>query len=64
MFGMILLWAVLILGAVYLVRALGQPKGSAPAGEAPNRALELLREHYARGEIDKDDFEARKKDLT
>jgi len=30
----------------------------------PDTALEILRQRYARGEIDKNEFEARKRDLT
>lgn len=52
-----LLWfALLGLFVYWLVRAL--------APERRDRALEVLRERYARGEIDKETFERMKRDLA
>ena len=52
-----LLWFVLPgLFVYWLVRAL--------APERRDRALEVLRERYARGEIDKETFERMKRDLA
>jgi putative membrane protein len=59
------LWCVLIvLGIVVLVRWIfgAGRRGGGSAGE--DRALTILRERYARGEIDKAEYEARKKDLS
>jgi len=56
---MVLWWALLILGVVVLAKWLF---GARRSGE--DRALEVLRERYARGEIDKDEFEKRKRDLA
>ena len=67
MFGavhMLLWWVLIILGIVVLVRWLvGAGQGGRQSG-GEDRALSILRERYARGEIDKSEFEARKKDLS
>jgi putative membrane protein len=52
----LLLVALLVLGAYLVARAL------APRRE--DRALEILRERYARGEIDKETFERMKRELS
>ncbi len=57
-FGM--LGFALVAWLVYaLVRALAG-SGTSPAGD---RALEMLKERYARGEIDRETFERMKRDL-
>ncbi len=62
---MILFWILLIAGLIFLVKWLVQnTKGGSQAGSGgPSRALDVLRERYARGEIDKQEFEEKKKDL-
>ena len=60
MIMMILFWALIIVAAVVGIRWLmGQGKDP-----RPDSALEILRQRYARGEINKEEFEARRKDLT
>ena len=57
---MILFWGALIVGAVFLVRWLGeQGHGAARKSDA----LETLKQRLARGEIDIEDYEARRKAL-
>lgn len=59
---MVLWWFLIILGIVVLAKWLFSGGGSGrPAGQ--DRALAILRERFARGEIDKTEFEARKRDL-
>ncbi len=59
MLMMVLFWALLIAGVVFLIRwLLGQSKES-----RTDSALEILRQRYARGEINKDEFESKKRDL-
>ncbi len=65
-FGMVhivLWWLLLILGIVVLAKWLfaGASGGERASG---NRALEVLKERYARGEIGKDEFEQKKRDLA
>jgi putative membrane protein len=61
----LLWWALLILGIIVLVRFLGRDSnrgaGLGPPGET---ALDILKKRYARGEIGKEEFEAKKRDLA
>jgi putative membrane protein len=60
MFMTFLFWALLIVGMVLLARwLLGQARDT-----RTDSALEILRQRYARGEINKEEFETKKKDLT
>lgn len=66
MIHMVLWWFLIILGIVVLAKWLFSTPGGGSSGsarDADDRALAILRERYARGEIDKAEFEARKKDL-
>ena len=59
MLMMLVFWGLVIAGLVVGLRWLiGQ---SRPTGH--DEALEILRQRYARGEIDKQEFDARKRDL-
>ncbi|MBI3057898.1 MAG: SHOCT domain-containing protein [Deltaproteobacteria bacterium] len=60
MLMMLLFWVLVIVGLVVGIRWLvSQGRES-----RSDSALEILRERYARGEINKDEFEAKKKDLV
>lgn len=60
---MLLWWILIILGIVVLVKWLfGGTAGSAQGKD--NRALEILKERYARGEIGKEEFEQKRRDLS
>lgn len=56
---MVVFWALIVAGLVLGIRWLVSERRPAPA----NRALAVLRERYARGEIDREEFEARRRDL-
>jgi putative membrane protein len=62
---MIVFWILILVGLVFVIRWLiqttGKKAGSGPRG---SRAMEILKERYARGEIDKTQFEAMKRDLA
>lgn len=57
---MVLFWGLVVIGIVALVQYLLRGPGNAPRGK---NALDILKERYARGEIDKDEFERKKRDL-
>ena len=61
-FGMLfmaLFWVALIVAGVLMVKWL-MGQGGASRGDS---ALEILKKRYARGEINKEEFEERKRDL-
>ena len=61
---LILFLAVVVGVAVLIVRWLSAAGGGGGGGPvASNRPLDILRERFARGEIDKDEFEDRKRAL-
>ncbi len=68
--GMILFWILIILGIIYLARTLELGKGSgagrseSSTDSSRDAALEILRERYARGEIDREEYEQRRRDLA
>lgn len=61
MLMMLVFWGAVIVGVVLGIRWLvSQGKESRPT----DSAMDILRQRYARGEINKEEFEARKRDLT
>jgi len=63
--GMLVFWALIIVAFAALVRGFGS--GRAGDGETAPRArtpLDILGERYARGEIDKTEFEQKHRDLS
>jgi putative membrane protein len=61
---MIIFWIAVIVGIVLLIRWLIVSTRTAGHGTSSgDSALEILKRRYARGEIDKQEFEERKRDL-
>jgi putative membrane protein len=63
-FGMIFMmifWILLIVGMVFIIKWLVQSTSRDKTSESGgSHALEILKERYARGEIDKNEFESKK----
>ncbi len=55
-------WIAIIVGIILLVKWIVQQNRSGGQQQGEN-SLEILKKRYARGEIDKDEFEQKKKDL-
>jgi putative membrane protein len=67
MFLMLLFWGVLIVGAVFLVRALfpkGEKSISRSLSENGNDPRNILDQRYARGEITREEYEMIKQDIV
>ena len=62
---MIIFWILVIIGLVLLIKWLFVSSKGYPSSHlrGSSNALEILKERYARGEIDKKEFEEKKKDL-
>jgi putative membrane protein len=61
MLMMLVFWGVVMVGIVLLIRWL-VTQGREP--RATDSALDILRQRYARGDISKEEFEAKKRDLA
>lgn len=60
---MVLVWGLIIVGIVALVKWLMTQTSVGP--RPPNKtALEVLQERYARGEINREEYEQKRRDLS
>ena len=57
---MLAFWALVIIGLVFLIRWIAASTKVEGRGETP---LDILKKRYAKGEINKEEFDAKKKDL-
>ena len=60
---MILFWGLIIWGIVWLARG-AWGYGASNYSEHTDSALDILKRRYVRSEINKEEFESRKKDLA
>jgi len=58
---MILFWVLIIAGIIVLVKWLAS--GATPGASPGKRALEILKERYARGDITRDQYEQMRRDI-
>ena len=61
---MILWWVLIIVGIAALVKWMVTSSGGCSRTGSDSKALDILKERYARGEIDEQDFQKRKRDLA
>ncbi len=59
---MALVWVLIVVGIVALLRWLGMG-GNENRGVSRKTPLEILQERYARGEIDREEYEQKRHDL-
>jgi putative membrane protein len=62
--GMVLFWGAIIVLVIVLVRLFSQPNpGARGEQQRQKSAREILDERYARGEIDQEEYEKKKRSL-
>jgi putative membrane protein len=62
---MVVFWILILVGFVFGIRWLLQATGKkGDSGQRGSRAIDILKERYARGEIDKAQFDSMKRDLA
>lgn len=62
--GMLLFWGLIIVLVVALARGWGSRSGDNEPRPPEKTARDILNERYARGEIDKGEYEEKRRDLT
>ena len=61
---MLLFWILVLVGLILIIKWLVQMTSGDKKLTGGARAIDILKERYARGEIDKTEFQAIKKDLA
>lgn len=62
--GMILFWVLIIAAIVVLARGFGTRSGPSEPSNVARTPLDILGQRYARGEIDKEEFATKRRDLS
>ena len=64
--GMVLVWILLIVGSVWLIKALfsGGINRSTDRTNQEEKPIDILNKRYARGELNKEEYEVMKQDLA
>lgn len=62
--GMLLFWGLLVGGVFVLIRWLSGDRSRGPSTQQPESALDILAQRYARSEIDRAEFEQKRRDLS
>ena len=61
---MLVFWILVIVAIIFFIRWLIHSSRGVPgSSQSGSRAMEILKERYARGEINKEEFDEKKKDL-
>ena len=64
MIFMLVFWALVVVGFAFLIKWLIQAtKGEKDVPSGSSKAIDILKERYDRGEINKEEFEKIKRDL-
>jgi len=63
MIGVVLFWVLVIAGIVILVKWVSG-SSSGPSQSLAKTALDILKDRYAGGEIDREEFEQKKRDIA
>lgn len=62
-FGMLLFWILILVALFFGVRWIMSNSGGKRSDAGDNDALRILESRYAKGEIDRQEFEQKKQDL-
>jgi len=60
---MMFFWILLIVGLVFFIKWIVD-QGRSDKGKSKESALEILKKRYAKGEISKEEFEEKKKEIV
>lgn len=61
MIGMVVFWAIFVIGIVALLRHYGPRRGEAAARSSTSSAIDILKERFARGELTEEEYTRRRK---